>query len=95
MWGLKERVIEDIKRIAFSNNIEKVYIFGSRARGDYREKSDIDLACTGGDYNNFYLNLEEEAWTLLSFDVVNLDSHVSADLMKSIISEGKVLYEKT
>jgi uncharacterized protein len=27
--------------------VEKVYLFGSRARGDYRDNSDIDIALVG------------------------------------------------
>lgn len=33
----------------------KVILFGSRARGDFREKSDIDLAVEGGDLSGFPL----------------------------------------
>ena len=45
--------------------MEKVILFGSRARGDYKEKSDIDLACTGGNYTRFSLDVDELTSTLL------------------------------
>ena len=51
--GIKKKVIEEIRQLAVDYNIQKVILFGSRARGDYHERSDIDLAVLGGDTNNF------------------------------------------
>ncbi len=45
----------------------KVILFGSRARGDFRRTSDIDLAVTGGDFDRFALDVEEETTTLLEY----------------------------
>ena len=42
--GIKPKVIEEIRTFARKYNIDKVILFGSRARGDYRRTSDIDLA---------------------------------------------------
>ena len=36
--GIKLELIDEICEIARQNNIDKVVLFGSRARGDYREK---------------------------------------------------------
>ena len=69
-------------------------LFGSRARGDYRKTSDIDLAVSGGDITRFALDVEEETPTLLKYDIVNLDGPVQEELLASIAKEGKVLYEK-
>lgn len=74
--------------------IDKVILFGSRARGDNKEKSDIDLAVTGGNITEFRLAVDDEVRTLLMFDVVNLDEPVQTPLLQSIESEGVVLYEK-
>lgn len=38
--------------LAEKYNIEKVILFGSRARGDYKRASDIDLAVQGGDISH-------------------------------------------
>lgn len=54
--------------------IGKVILFGSRARGDHRETSDIDLAVTGGNVTGFRLAVDDEVRTLLMFDVVNFAS---------------------
>ncbi|MCI8686911.1 MAG: nucleotidyltransferase domain-containing protein [Lawsonibacter sp.] len=74
--------------------LEKVILFGSRARGDHRERSDIDLAVSGGDPVRFALRAEDELPTLLSFDIVNLNGPVQAELLESIQREGITLYEK-
>lgn len=41
--GIKEQVIQEIIQLAKENQVEKVILFGSRARGDFKERSDIDL----------------------------------------------------
>ena len=74
--------------------IDKVILFGSRARGDHKEKSDIDLAVTGGNITEFRLAVDDEVRTLLMFDVVNLDEPVQKPLLQSIEQEGILLYEK-
>lgn len=75
-------------------HIGKVILFGSRARGDNKEKSDIDLAVTGGNVTGFRLAVDDEVRTLLMFDVVNLDEPVKKLLLQSIEREGVILYEK-
>lgn len=46
--GIKQNVIQEIIQLAKKNQVKKVILFGSRARGDYKERSDIDLAFYGG-----------------------------------------------
>ena len=43
--------------------MQKVILFGSRARGDFKTKSDIDLAVQGGDFIRFMLDVNEETST--------------------------------
>ena len=92
--GIKKQVLDEILMAAEKYNIEKVILFGSRARGDYRKTSDIDLAVSGGRIAHFQADIEEEVSTLLSFDIVNMDGSVQEELVDSIKREGKVLYEK-
>ena len=48
MFGLSDKTINLINEIfAGYSGIEKVLIYGSRARGDYRNGSDIDLTIIG------------------------------------------------
>lgn len=92
--GIREEVIEEIRDLADKYEVKKVILFGSRARGDFKRTSDIDLAVTGGDFNRFALDVEEETQTLLEFDIVNLDGEMQDELRASIRDEGRILYEK-
>ena len=92
--GIETQVINEIIDLAKSNGIEKVVLFGSRARGDYHRASDIDLAVYGGDVTGFALDVEEYTSTLLTYDVIDMGKTLQAELLESIKKEGKVLYEK-
>lgn len=92
--GIKLGVIQKIIELAQQYDIEKVLLYGSRARGDYKIKSDIDLASTGGNFTRFSLDVDEFTSTLLQFDIVNLDGPVQKELLESIQKEGIVIYEK-
>lgn len=92
--GIKENVITEIVELAQKYDLQKVILFGSRARGDFQRASDIDLAVSGGNVSMFALDVEEETSTLLEFDVVNLDLDLQEKLLESIKKEGMVLYEK-
>ncbi len=92
--GISEKVINEIISLAQKNNIEKVILFGSRARGDYHRASDIDLAVSGGNVTEFSLDVEELTSTLLTYDVVDMNKNLQAKFRESIEKEGKILYEK-
>lgn len=93
-YNLPERVVRDIAALSAKYGIKKVILFGSRARGTHAERSDIDLAISGGDAARFSLAIDEEAHTLLMFDVVDLCGHVSEELRKEIARDGVVIYEE-
>jgi len=92
--GLSEELIKEISTIASKWGVQKVILFGSRSREDYGRASDIDLAVSGGDFTQFCLNIEENAWTLLKFDIINLDDPLEPDFRAMIQKEGVTLYEK-
>lgn len=92
--GIREQVINEIIALAKKHSIEKVILFGSRARGDYHRASDIDLAVFGGNVTEFSLDVEELTSTLLTYDVVDMDKKLQAKFRESIEKEGKTLYEK-
>ena len=92
--GIKPIVLQEIVELAIKYDVEKVILFGSRARGDFRRTSDIDIAVTGGDVPRFALDVDEETSTLLKYDIVDLNATVQPELRESIEREGKVLYEK-
>ena len=90
--GIKMKVIQEILQLAKTNSVKKVVLFGSRARGDYKERSDIDLAFQGGNSSRFILDVDEETSTLLEFDIIDLDKPVREELLDSIKREGILLY---
>ena len=92
--GIRTQVIKEIIALAQKHSIEKVVLFGSRARGDYHRASDIDLAVSGGNVIEFSLDVEEVTSTLLTFDVVDLNKSLQTEFRESIEREGKILYEK-
>ena len=83
-----------LRLLAEKYHVKKVILFGSRARGDYKRTSDIDLAVLDGDFARFSLDVDEETSTLLEYDIVDLNSSVQEALLQSIREEGKVLYEE-
>lgn len=50
MFGLKTETIQEIQKVmAKYPEVEKVILYGSRAKGNYRPGSDIDLTLIGDD----------------------------------------------
>lgn len=92
--------IEDIKmvvnKLAKAYGVEKVYLFGSYARGDANHASDIDLRIEKGNIkglfqlSGFYLELEEAFERKV--DVVTTDT-LDTDFLKRISKEEIVVYE--
>ena len=91
---LKENVKLNIQELAKKHELKKVLLFGSRARGDNAERSDIDLAVIGDNSLFFAEDLENSLETLLPFDVVDLGEPIGKELRKNIEREGIVLYER-
>ena len=92
--SINNQVIAEIVALAQKHNVNKVVLFGSRARGDYHRASDIDLAVYGGNVTGFAIDVEELTSTLLMYDVIDMNQNHKAEFVDSIIKEGKVLYEK-
>ncbi len=93
--SIPSRLLRQIQGFAKQRGIREVILFGSRARGTHRERSDIDLAARGGDFDGFYWDIREKADSLLMFDLVELDAGISEELRKEIERDGLTLYEET
>lgn len=77
-----------------AKHARRVILFGSRARGDCNEKSDIDLAFWGTSqgYASFCCALDEMP-TLLEWDCVHITQHTSAELLANIQKDGVVIMD--
>ena len=98
--GLKQsdlQVITDI--IKKYSTIDSAVIFGSRAKGNFRSGSDVDIALFGKDIKrenildiNFLLN--EETLMPYHFDILDFNTIQNPNLAEHIRRVGKVLYQK-
>lgn len=93
-YNLDKRLEREIISLTKSFGVKKLILFGSRARGDNHERSDIDLAASGGNIDEFAEAVEEKVETLLSFDVINLDERIEEDFQAEIDRDGIILYEE-
>ena len=84
-----EEVIEEVADLCRQFQAKKVILYGSRAKGTARERSDIDIAVSGVD--NFELLVEkvEELPTLYSVDMVNMDNCRNQLLLEDIRQYGR------
>ena len=91
----EREIFSQVMKLAEQYQVEKVVLFGSRARRTHLEKSDIDLAVYGcKSFNNFYFDIQEKVQTLLNFDVIDMEQGVSEELRQEIERDGVVIYEK-
>lgn len=97
VFGLSENILLDFHRVfADFPEIERVIIFGSRAKGTHKDGSDIDLAV-------FAPTMSEQHFTALwnqldalpltfKIDVLHWNKLGNERLKNRIPVEGKVLY---
>ena len=73
---------------------QRLVLYGSRARGDFQPRSDIDLAVYGmpeKQRGGFAMEAEELP-TLLKLDIVHISSNMEPAFLKNIEKDGVVLY---
>ncbi len=90
MFGLKDAELTKIKDILDANGVKKAFIFGSRAKGNYKMGSDVDLAVDANERKISYL-LNEETNLSYFFDVVNINKIKNANLLEHIKRVGVAL----
>ncbi len=98
--GLTSSDLERIKLI-FKHHLEidKVIIYGSRAKGNYKEYSDVDITLLGDmiDLTSQH-KIESELDDLLlpyKFDVSTFHKIKNVDLIEHIMRVGKVIFAKS
>lgn len=85
-----------IAEIGKKYNATKIVLFGSRARGDQRERSDIDLAVYGVDKKDqgSFADDIDHLPTLLDFDLIFVTDKTDARLLANIEKDGKSIMDK-
>lgn len=99
VFGLKDTHISSIQSVFMNyESIEKAILYGSRAKGNYKNSSDIDLTLIGNSLNlTTLLKIENELDDLLlpyKIDLSMLKEIENQDLIDHINRVGAIFYEK-
>lgn len=90
-YNLSDRILRELSGFAQKYSVNKIILFGSRARGTNTERSDIDIAVYGGDFDGFYWDVKEKVHSLLMFDIVQADAAISNELKQEIEKDGEIM----
>ncbi len=98
-YGLSEKTLEDICVVfRFSPAIESAVLYGSRAKGNFKTGSDIDISLIGEEINLFMLNQVSIALENLNlpqqFDLTIKHQIENKELLAHIERIGIVIYQK-
>ncbi|MEM7183054.1 MAG: nucleotidyltransferase domain-containing protein [Spirochaetota bacterium] len=97
-FGLTEQELNLIlATIAAYSEIEKAYIFGSRAKGNYKTGSDVDIAIAGESItldtvSSLYYKLNEECPLIYFFDIVDYNTIKDKEVKKHIDRIGVEIF---
>ena len=83
-----------LANLAARYGAQRLVLYGSRARGDFHERSDIDLAVYGMPENQrggFSMETEDLP-TLLKLDIVHILPGTDPKFLKNIEKDGVTLY---
>ena len=96
---LKAELERILKRLKSDPSVRKVLLFGSLARGDARDHSDIDLIVVKDTTMRFLDRLDEfyddarEAMDILVYTPQEFEEMKERPFIKMALREGKMLYE--
>jgi len=97
---MTEAELEELKKIvapiAEKRGVDKVYLFGSRARGDNRPDSDYDFlvhsgSLSGWGFGGLYYDLEEALGTKI--DIVFDEIPDGTRFMQEVMNDEVLLYD--
>ena len=92
-----EEICEIVAPVAKKRGVDRIYLFGSRARGDNDAESDYDFYIIPGRINSLIglsglmQDLEEALGN--SVDIISEDPHIKEDLLQRVLRERKLVYE--
>ena len=94
--GISEDILVKLEDVFFRYaQVQRVVVFGSRARGDYKYNSDIDIAIFADEDLGASLYADiDEAVGIYKVDIVDMAKVKNDKLIKKISSEGVEIYCK-
>ncbi len=96
MNGLPERIqLRLVSVCSQEPSISKTLLYGSRARGDARESSDIDIALFGTDIPFHIRTRLRDSAGLYKLDIVFFDTCDNELLKENILKDGIEIYRKS
>lgn len=99
-FGLSEQTLQKINGVFTQYpQIDKAVLYGSRARGDYKNGSDIDLTLYGGETLTHTLlsqiaNDLDDKLLPYTIDLSIFDNIRNHDMIKQIERVGKLFYRR-
>jgi predicted nucleotidyltransferase len=94
---LPESIQNDLNQIVYilkKYDVDKVLVYGSVARGDYKDDSDLDICLEGLDNKYFFMALGECMMKSgHSVSITDLNN-TSGYFRERILKEGKIIYEQ-
>ena len=84
-----DEIISEVAALCREYGAKKVILYGSRAKGTARERSDIDIAVSGVDNMDALIEKVEELPTLYSVDLLNMDICRNNLLLEDIKQYGR------
>jgi predicted nucleotidyltransferase len=100
MYGLADETMTKLIEVfSFFPHIEKVVLYGSRAKGNHRNGSDVDITLLGKALtleNSVYPLLDklEELYLPYTFDISIFEKLSNPELVEHIQRAGKLFYQK-
>ena len=99
MYGLSDDTVANLRTIFSSfDKVQKVILFGSRAKNEYHEGSDIDFAVIGDGIDLSLLHKIEleidKLYLPYRIDLINYRQITNKELRAHIDSIGKLFYVK-
>jgi predicted nucleotidyltransferase len=98
-YGLSSHTIQKITKVFKSNpTIHEAVIFGSRAMGNYREGSDIDITLKGNLTFDNLIRIEsqlDDEMLPYKMDLSIFENIKDEDLISHINRVGKIFYQKS
>lgn len=95
---MDDPVLREIIALATQFNVDRILLYGSRARGDHSPLSDYDVAIFGEHLSAtdrvLLSHAIDDIKTLKKIDLVYMNGNRHDDFRRQILGEGVVIYEQ-